>query len=146
MQYRAGLDQPAVADHLAGRGAGLPAGRRRQVSCRSWLGRMKGVIERMRFINVICYRRKCEITSSDRTFRGSSRRVDLLQRSLLFAIGSGVAVAAHAHRGGLCERPLPPRPRVGHGAAVHHLDGAACVSLGLLAVEVRIGLNEFDPQ
>ena len=71
--------------------------------------------------------------------------MDLLQRSLLFSIASGVAGALLIV--------------VAFGAALMHRDhvwGTAflftvsmvmlCISLCLLAAEVRIGLNEFDQQ
>lgn len=106
--------------------------------------RMNGVIERMRYINDLPPEGHVKSRLKQDLPR-LRRRVDLLQRSLLFAIGSGVAGAMLIV--------------VAFGAALLHREhvwGTAllftasmvllCVSLCLLAVEVRIGLNEFDPQ
>lgn len=106
--------------------------------------RMNGVIERMRYINDLPPEGHVKSRLKEDLPR-LRRRVDLLQRSLLFAIGSGVAGAMLIV--------------VAFGAALLHREhvwGTAllftasmvllCVSLCLLAVEVRIGLNEFDPQ
>lgn len=105
--------------------------------------RMNGVIERMRYINDLPAdgHAKSRLKQDLPRLR---RRVLLLQRSLLFSIASGVAGALLII--------------IAFGAAMLHLEhlwGTAllfsismlllCVSLGLLAAEVRIGLNEFDP-
>ena len=106
--------------------------------------RMNGVIERMRYINDLPPEGHAKSRLKQDLPR-LRRRVDLLQRSLLFAIASGVAGALLIV--------------VAFGAALLHRDhvwGTALlftasmallsISLGLLASEVRIGLNEFDPQ
>jgi hypothetical protein len=104
--------------------------------------RMNGVIERMRYINDLPPdgHSKSRLKQDLPRLR---RRVLLLQRSLLFSIGSGVAGALLII--------------VAFGAALlhrEHMWGTAllfsismlllCVALVLLAAEVRIGLNEFD--
>ena len=106
--------------------------------------RMNGVIERMRYINDLPAEGHVKSRLKQDLPR-LRRRVDLLQRSLLLAIASGVAGAMLIV--------------VAFGAALLHREhvwGTAllftasmvllCVSLCLLAFEVRIGLNEFDPQ
>ena len=106
--------------------------------------RMNGVIERMRYINDLPAEGHAKSRLKQDLPR-LRRRVDLLQRSLLLAIASGVAGAMLIV--------------VAFGAALLHREhvwGTAllftasmvllCVSLCLLAFEVRIGLNEFDPQ
>ena len=103
--------------------------------------RMNGVIERMRYINDLPDGHSKSRLKQD--LPRLRRRVLLLQRSLLFSIFSGVAGALLII--------------VAFGAALlhrEHLWGTAllfsvsmlllCVSLVLLAAEVRIGLNEFD--
>lgn len=104
--------------------------------------RMNGVIERMRYINDLPPdgHAKSRLKQDLPRLR---RRVVLLQRSLLFSIASGVAGALLII--------------VAFGAALlhrEHLWGTAllfslsmlllCVALVMLAIEVRIGLNEFD--
>ncbi|WP_421695453.1 DUF2721 domain-containing protein [Aestuariivirga sp.] len=106
--------------------------------------RMNGVIERMRFVNDLPQEghAKSRLKADLPRLR---RRVVLLQRSLLFAIASGFAGAVLIV--------------VAFGAALlqrNHVWGTAllfslsmvmlCISLGLLAAEVRIGLNEFDQE
>ena len=106
--------------------------------------RMNGVIERMRYINDLPAEGHAKSRLKQDLPR-LRRRVDLLQRSLLLAIASGVAGAMLIV--------------VAFGAALLHREhvwGTAllftvsmvllCVSLCLLAFEVRIGVNEFDPQ
>ena len=107
-------------------------------------GRMNGVIDRMRYINDLPHEGHAKSRLKQDLPR-LRRRVDLLQRSLLFAIASGVAGAMLIV--------------VAFGAAMVHRDhvwGTAllftasmillCISLVLLAAEVRIGLSEFDQQ
>lgn len=104
--------------------------------------RMNGVIDRMRYINDLPAEGHAKSRLKQDLPR-LRRRVDLLQRSLLFAIGSGVAGAMLIV--------------VAFGAAMAHRDhvwGTAllftasmillCIALVLLAAEVRIGLSEFD--
>lgn len=104
--------------------------------------RMNGVIDRMRYINDLPAEGHAKSRLKQDLPR-LRRRVDLLQRSLLFAIASGVAGAMLIV--------------VAFGAAMMHRDhvwGTAllftasmillCISLVLLAAEVRIGLSEFD--
>lgn len=106
--------------------------------------RMNGVIERMRYINDLPPEghAKSRLKADLPRLR---RRVDLLQKSLLYAIGSGVVGAMLIV--------------VAFGAALlhrQHVWGTAllfslsmvllCISLVLLASEVRIGLNEFDQE
>lgn len=106
--------------------------------------RMNGVIERMRYINDLPPEGHAKSRLKQDLPR-LRRRVGLLQRSLLFSIASGVAGALLIV--------------VAFGAALLHRDhvwGTAVlftasmvllsIALGLLAAEVRIGLNEFDPQ
>lgn len=104
--------------------------------------RMTGVIERMRYINDLPPdgHAKSRLRQDLPRLR---RRVLLLQRSLLFAIASGIFGALLIV--------------VAFGAALlhrQHMWGTAllftvsmlllCLSLILLAAEVRIGLTEFD--
>ena len=106
--------------------------------------RMNGVIERMRFINDLPSEghAKSRLKADMPRLR---KRVDLLQRSLLFAIASGVAGALLIV--------------IAFGAAIlkrDHVWGAALlfttsmillsISLFVLASEVWIGLNEFDQE
>ena len=106
--------------------------------------RMNGVIERMRYINDLPPEghAKSRLKADLPRLR---KRVLLLQRSLLYAIASGVVGALLIV--------------VAFGAALlhrEHLWGTAllftlsmillCVSLALLAAEVSMGLNEFDQQ
>lgn len=106
------------------------------------VSRMNGVIERMRFINDLPTEGH-EKSALKADLPRLRHRVVLLQRSLLFAIASGVAGALLII--------------VAFGAALlrrDHLWGTAllfsvsmlllCASLTVLAAEVRIGLSEFD--
>jgi hypothetical protein len=104
--------------------------------------RMNGVIDRLRFLNAL------PAEGNDKSGLKADiprlkRRAALLQRSLLLAIASGAAGAVLiivAFGAALLERT-----HVWGTALLFVLSmGLLCASLIVLALEVKIGFNEFD--